>query len=147
MMTKTEIINQIQILEEQLRSDRTKRREMEEILAALQEFKKRSDLRICAFEDSVTRRKQKLSGIDTLTATVKSARGYREAMNVMLDGTEYQSVTSQIEKLERSVVLEIQKTRSHISELDRNIQRLEERIRQLNYELNHLPEEIENESQ
>ena len=111
-MNKTEILQQIDRRKVQLNTAKRRLRELEDQYQTLEVFSEQCQARIRGFEESIQRRKGKLLRLDGVLGKVRTARRYREKMNLLLVGTEYTKAANDLGNLETKSWR--QKTGSHI---------------------------------
>ena len=133
-MNKTEILQQIDRRKVQLNTAKRRLRELEDQYQTLEVFSEQCQARIRGFEESIQRRKGKLLRLDGVLGKVRTARRYREKMNLLLVGTEYIKAANDLGNLENSIAGKKRNVRNEIMETEDRITYLENVIEHLQYE-------------
>ena len=142
-MTRQDLMNEINVLTEQLNAARNSLSKAKLDLLTLEEFSAQCNSRITAFENSISKRRRRLSGVEGITGSVRMALRYKEKMNEMLSGKTFHEAISQIEQLRFSVTNERNKLTDTIIELSGRVSFLQEEIRQFQYAYSDYPEEVD----
>lgn len=143
-MTKSELYYQIQRVRSQIAEQQDKQKKLEEKWDVLLEFMAKCNTKAEAFLESVRRRKNKLSGIDWLLSRMKAAMTYRQKMGDMLSGRDYNDAKGSIDTLMEQLDSQKRQVRRELEDVEDEISRLKRRLKQLQYEYDHYPEEEEN---
>lgn len=143
-MLKPELLDEINKIQDQIRIKNSELSEERKNLEALEEFSVQSNSRILSFENSMSRRKNKLNGLDSMLNTVKIAAGYKRKMSDMLNGKEYQRTVNQIDNLMNALTVQKTKTQNSIIRLEDEISDLQAKLQQLQYDYNNFQEEKAN---
>lgn len=143
-MLKPELLDEINKIQDQIRIKNSELSEERKNLEALEEFSVQSNSRILSFENSMSRRKNKLNGLDSMLNTVKIAAGYKRKMSDMLNGKEYQRTVNQIDNLMNALTVQKAKTQNSIIRLEDEISDLQAKLQQLQYDYNNFQEEKAN---
>ncbi len=133
-MDKAQIQAEIAAAEADIVSRQSELKKEEQLYNDILEFSRLSAERENSLNLSVTRRRNRVAGLDGLLSMVKSARLYSEHMNDMLTGVEYQSVMEAVSSLNSSVAAEKQKAADRIQQLEDEIRRLQSRVQTLQYQ-------------
>ena len=142
-MTKDELYQEIQRVKNQISHARDEQHKLEEKWEVLLEFSQKCNERAERFLESVQRRKRKLSGIDHLLSRMKAATKYRDRMNDLLNGQDYNTAKSSIDELMRNLDGQKRQVKQELVDTGRRIQTLQNRLNQLQHEYNNFPEEDE----
>ena len=143
MMTKPELLDEINRIKEQIRTKKNQLTKEEQTLTDIEDFQGRSNSRINSFSSSITKRRKKLINFDGFLSTVKIAARYKQKMNDMLSGYEYQNAVNQIDSLQNSISTEKTRVKNRIISLKDDISYLQRKLQQLQYDYNNYPEEVE----
>lgn len=142
-MDKAQIRAEITAAEEALATCRSDLKKEEQFYNDVVEFSSKCTERETSFSLSMKRRRNRVAGISGLVKMVRSAKIYSERMSDLLNGVEYQAVTTAISNLKNSVAEEKRRSAGKIQELEDEIRRLQARIRSLQYQYDTYQEEEE----
>lgn len=120
-------------------------RTLEEKLSVLEEFNQTSKPYISAFEESIQRRRGKLSIVEALAGRVLAAKGYHERMREALTGADYQAAVRSISEMQDRVSNQRASVLREINEQDALRNRISMRLNELRYQYDHYPEETNGE--
>ena len=142
-MGKSDILSSLVYNKTKLAECRNTLKRLEEQYNVLDEFSGKCSSCINSFDLSMQKRKKKILGVDGFLGMVKSAVKYRQKMNDLLYGAEYNDTVASIDQLQNSIASERSKVRSNIRHVEEEIARLEAKIAKLQYEYDTYPEEVE----
>lgn len=142
-MSKADVLLTLNRNRQQLESYRSKLKTLEEKYKTLYEFSNKCVSCINSFDASMLKRKRRLLSFDSLLKRVKSAVQYSEKVSELLNGYDYSETVSAIEQLQSSISAEKRKVNSDIQYVEEQIQSLEIKVADLQYEYDTYPEEVE----
>lgn len=142
IMTKQELLNEINRIKEQIRVKKNQLSKDEQTLIDIEDFQSRSNSCITSFSSSIAKRRKKLIDLDGFLGTVRIAARYKQKMNDMLSGYEYRAAVNQIDGLQNSISSEKVKIKNSIVSLKDDISYLQGKLQQLQYDYNNYPEEV-----
>lgn len=143
-MEKTELLSELNYAKHQLSSYKSKLSTLKDKLSTAETFSAECASHISSFEESISKRKSRLLSFDTLISGVKSASKYKEKMNNMLSGAEYNTTVASISHLQTSVSSEKRKIIEDIQYVEEQISYWSSRASILQYEYDNYQEEVEN---
>lgn len=91
----------------------------------------------------MSRRRQRLNGVNSLFSSVKSALLYTQRVNAALSGQDYANTVSSISSLQDSISEQRRMITADLLQAESEISRLRNTISQLEYEYERFPEEVE----
>ncbi len=141
-MSKQNIINSLSFEKRQLQLYIEQKEKLAEKYNTLRDFSSQCKSHIKSFGNSISNRKKRLSKVDELLRTVKTASKYKNKMNSMLKGSDYSSATKNISQLESTISIQMKKIVSDIEYVDRKITYIKNRIERMQYELYTYDEEV-----
>ena len=140
-MSKQDILEQINNCRTKLSNNQTELKKLEEKLCTLNSFSEQCNIYSNKFDQSMEKKRYRLSDISDILGRVKAAAVYSEKANQMLTGYEYSVTSSHIEELKSTISSERRKIENDIDEIKYQINILQNQIDSLVYEYNHYPEE------
>ncbi len=142
---KNDLIRKIRQLESKIDSEKKELKELNLQYSDLEEFLTKIRQKELAFQESIKRRRKKLQGIDALLTYVKSAVAYKDEMNDLLYGSEYQNTAQGIGSLISTVGTQKSTVAKAIISREEELKRLKQKLKQMKEELSALQtEESEN---
>lgn len=139
-MGKADILGSLDSARRQLNSYQWQKKELEEKYSVMCEFGRQCALHENSFRASISKRKQRLSGIDGLLHNVKSAVRYKQKMQDMLTGSEYSAAEANIDRLQMIVLSEKKRICSELQYVEQQIRMCGRRVDSLQYEYDHYEE-------
>lgn len=140
-MTKNEIQNNIQNVNNQLAALNSEKNILEQKQQLLYDFSLKCNSKADAFSNSIARRKNKLSSIESIADRVKLAFSYHDKMNDLLTGSPYnKAYNSIVDILNTTIDLKTQVERE-LQDVINQIQSLNNQLSNLQYLYNTYPEE------
>ncbi len=132
-MGKDKILSDLNDKKNQLGEARKRLKNLEEKYETLEDFTHQCNTRIQAFDDSMRRRKNRLTRIDSLLGSVKSAKRYKNKMNDMLVGPEFIKASASINNLETTASAKKTQIKNDITSTEKEILHLEQAVEKLQY--------------
>lgn len=143
-MTKEILQTELNNAKTQLDSNKKKLNTLNEKLSAIDMFKKELSTKAQSFQDSISRRKNRLLKLNPLISSVKSAAKYSAKMSDMLKGKEYTKTKNSIDQVQTSVSTERKKIVADIKYVEKEISYWESQVGSLQSDYDNYPEEVEN---
>jgi predicted nucleic acid-binding Zn-ribbon protein len=142
-LDKQELLYELRLKQNQLNGLLEEKATLEEKLETLDAFSKECNEHIASFEGSMSRRRQRLNGVNSLFSSVKSALLYTQRVNAALSGQDYANTVSSISSLQDSISEQRRMITADLLQAESEISRLRNTISQLEYEYERFPEEVE----
>lgn len=131
MTDKNAILVELNSTKTQLQNCRNRLKQLENKYDVLVQFGTEYNAHVRSFEESMSKRRSRLLGVESILSKVKSALRYKEKMGDMLYGTEYTNAVASIESMQTSLSSEKRKTTNDISYVESQIQALEAKVANL----------------
>ncbi len=141
MTDKNAILVELNSAKAQLQNCRDKLKQLENKYDILVQFGTEYNAHVRSFEESMSRRRNRLSGFDSILSKVKSALCYKEKMSDMLYGTEYTNAVTAIDNMQTSLSAEKRTVSNDISYVEGQIRTLEAKVTDLQYQYDNYVEE------
>jgi len=134
MEDKNAILVELNNAKTQLQNFRDRLKQLENKYDILVQFGTEYNNHVRSFEESMSRRRNRLSGFDSILSKVKSALRYKEKMSDMLYGAEYSNAVAAIDNMQTSLSTEKRTVTNDISYVEGQIRTLEAKVTNLQYQ-------------
>lgn len=142
-MNKQWLLYELRAKKRELKARLEDKKVLDEKLETLDEFAGECASHVASFDSSISRRRQRLSGVGSLFSRARTAMLYSQKMGEALSGQDYTKTVASIDALRASVSAKRKTVADDLLDTEKEIGRLRQEIARLQYEYDHFPEEDE----